>query len=216
MIELGSIENSIIEGDTTKAVELTRSALEAGIPAKDVLDKALIPGIGKVGELFSKGQYFLPELLISGEAMKAAVDELKPILSQAGVPATGRYLIGTVQGDVHDIGKNIVAMMLEGNGWEVTDLGVDVSPERFCTAIKEGDFDIVGMSALLTTTMTKQAETIRALKTTGLREAVRVMVGGAPVTQEYANEIGADAYAADAVQAVKKAAILVGITQEEV
>jgi 5-methyltetrahydrofolate--homocysteine methyltransferase len=216
MIELGSIKNIIIEGDTVKAGELTRSALEIGIPARDLLDKALIPGIRKVGELFSEGQYFLPELLISGEAMEAAVNELKPILSQSGVSSTGRYLIGTVQGDVHDIGKNIVAMMLEGNGWEVTDLGVDVSPERFCTAIEEGDFDIVGMSALLTTTMTKQAETIRALETAGLREKVRVMVGGAPVTQDYANEIGADAYAADAVQAVKRAAILIGITQAEV
>ena len=210
------IKNNVIEGETTKAVDLVRLALEAGITAKDILDKALIPGIGKVGEMFAAGQYFFPELIISGEAMKSAVDELKPILSQSGVSATGRYLIGTVQGDVHDIGKNIVIMMLEGNGWEVTDLGVDVSPERFCTAIREGNFDVVGMSALLTTTMERQAEAIKAFETAGLRGKIKVMVGGAPVTQDYADEIGADAYAANAVEAFKKAAFLVGITQKEV
>jgi len=210
VIEPGNIENSIIEGDTARAVELTRSALAAGVPAKDILEKELIPGIRKVGELFARGQYFFPELLISGEAMKAAVDELKPSLSKAGVPSTGRYLIGTVQGDVHDIGKNIVIMMLEGNGWEVTDLGVDVSPERFCAAVKEGDFDIVGLSSLLSTTMVKQAETIQALKRAGLKQRVKLMIGGAPVTQEYADEIGADAYAVNAVEAAQKAANLIG------
>ena len=215
MIDLGTIKTTVIEGDTTKALELTRSALESGISAKNILYKALIPAIGKVGELFSAGQYFFPELLISGEAMKAAVDELKPILSRAGISSTGRYLIGTVQGDVHDIGKNIVIMMLEGNGWEVTDLGVDVSPEQFCNAVQNGNFDIVGMSALLTTTMVKQAETIKAFQTTGLKEKVKVMIGGAPVTQDYADEIGADAYAADAVEAVRKAASLISMTEKE-
>jgi 5-methyltetrahydrofolate--homocysteine methyltransferase len=147
--------------------------------------------------------------------MKAAVDELEPVLGRAGISSTGRYLIGTVQGDVHDIGKNIVIMMLEGNGWEVTDLGVDVSPEQFCDAVQEGNFDIVGMSALLTTTMVKQAETIKAFQTIGLKEIIKVMIGGAPVTQDYAEEIGADAYAADAVEAVRKAASLIGVTEKE-
>lgn len=207
---LKELTQSIIQGDSSEAVSLTNMCLQKGVPAKDILDKGLIPGIGKVGELFSTGKYFLPELLISGEAMQAAVDQLRPILSRLEVPPTGKYLIGTVQGDVHNIGKNIVVMMLEGNGWEVTDLGVNVSPEQFCTAVKDEDFDIVGLSALLTLTMSNQAKTIRALQTAGLRHKVRVMIGGAPVTQDYADEIGADAYASNAVEAVKKAAILIG------
>lgn len=210
MAELDEISKSIIEGDTSTAVELTKAALEEGIAAKDILDKGLIPGVREVGELFSTGRYFLPELLISGEATKAAMEQLRPILSQSDAAPAGKYLIGTVQGDVHDIGKNIVIMMLEGNGWEVTDLGVDVSPEQFCAAVEEGDFDIVGMSALLTVTMAHQAETIRTLQAAGLCHKVKVMVGGAPVTQDYADEIGANAYAADAAEAVKKAASLVG------
>lgn len=213
MTELVGIEDAIIEGDTEKAVALTKSALQTGVSAKDILHMFLVPGIQRVGELFRKGQYFFPELLISGEAMKAAVDILKPVLSQSGIPPTGKYLIGTVQGDVHDIGKNIVAMMLEGNGWEVTDLGVDISPERFCSAVRHGNFDIVGLSSLLTTTMAKQAETIRALQAAGLRQKVMVMVGGAPVTQAYAESIGADGYASDAVEAVKKAAALAARTK---
>jgi 5-methyltetrahydrofolate--homocysteine methyltransferase len=215
MIDLGTIKNSVIKGDTAKALELTRNALESGVSAKKILYKALIPATVKVGELFSAGQYFFPELLVSGEAMKATVDELRPILSRAGISSIGRYLIGTVQGDVHDIGKNIVIMILEGNGWEVTDLGVDVSPEQFCNAVQEGNFDIVGMSALLTTTMIKQAETIRSFQSAGLRDKVKVMIGGAPVTQDYADEISADAYAADAVETVRKAASLISMTEKE-
>lgn len=210
MVDFNEISKSVIEGDINKAVELTKACLQAGIQAKDVLDKGLIPGIRKVGELFSTGKYFLPELLVSGEAMQAVVEQLRPILSRLEAPLVGKYLIGTVQGDVHNIGKNIVIMMLEGNGWEVIDLGIDVSPEQFCTAVKDGDFDIVGLSALLTLTMSNQAETIRALQTARLRHKVRVMIGGAPVTQDYADEIGADAYASNAVEAVKKAAILIG------
>ena len=215
MVDFNEISESVIEGDTDKAVELTKACLQASIQAKDILDKGLIPGIRKVGELFSTGKYFLPELLISGEAMQAAVSQLRPILSQSDAPPAGKFVIGTVQGDVHDIGKNIVVMMLEGNGWEVTDLGVDVSPEQFCTAVKDEDFDIVGLSALLTLTMSNQAETIRALQTAGLRHKVKVMIGGAPVTQDYADEIGADAYASNAVEAMKKAAILIGRDWEE-
>ena len=210
MVNLAEISQGVIEGDTEKAVALTRAALQAGVAAGDILSKGLIPGIEKVGQFFSEGQYFLPELLVSGEATKAAVDELKPYLSRSGARPAGRYLIGTVQGDVHDIGKNIVVMMLEGNGWEVTDLGVDIAPQQFCDAVAAGSFDIVGLSALLTLTMGKQAETIRALQAAGLRRKTRIMVGGAPVTAEFARQIGADAYASDAAEAVKKAAALVG------
>ncbi len=208
MVEFNNITKSVIEGDTSKAVELTRAALEGGIIPQEILNKGLIPGINKVGELFSAGEYFLPELLIAGEAMIAAVEQLKPIMRRSGVSPVGKYLIGTVQGDVHDIGKNIVVMMLEGNGWEVTDLGMDVTPEQFCKAIEEGDYDIVGLSALLTSTMTMQAETIRALEASGLHDRVKVMIGGAPVTQDYADEIGASSYARNAAEAVKKAAFL--------
>lgn len=210
MVTISEIRKSIIEGDTSKAVEVTKAALAAGMPAKGILYEGLIPGIAEVGELFGSGQYFLPELLVSAEAMKAAVEQVRPMLSESDAPHAGKYLIGTVQGDVHDVGKNIVIMMLEGNGWEVIDLGVDVSPEQFCTAVKEGDFDILGLAALLTLTMEKQAETIKALQVAGLRNKVKIMIGGAPVTQAYADEIGADAYGADAAEAVKKATILVG------
>jgi len=174
------------------------------------LDIGLVPGIRKVGELFESGEYFLPELLISGEAMKAGVEQLRPVLSQSDAPAAGKYLIGTVEGDVHDLGKNIVIMMLEANGWEVTDLGIDVSPEQFCKAVEEGDFDIVGMSALLTFTAPKLDETIKALQSAGLRRKIKVMIGGAPTRQDYADEIGADAYAKNAAEAVRKSTILVG------
>ncbi len=210
MIGFNEISQSIIEGDAAKAVQLTKVALGRGIQAKDILDKGLISGIKKVGELFNSGEYFLPELIISGEAVRTALGEIKLILSKADIPPVGKYLIGTVQRDVHDIGKNIVIMMLEGNGWEVTDLGVDVPPEQFCIAVEKGNFDILGLSALLTMTMSKQAETIKALESAGLRQRVKIMIGGAPVTQQYADEIGADAYAPNAPEAVKMAAALVG------
>lgn len=209
MVDFNEISQSITEGDTPKAVQLTKVALELGIPVKDILDKGLISGLRKTGELFSSGECFLPELIISGEAAKAALGKIKLILSKVDIPPVGKYLIGTVQGDVHDIGKNVVIMMLEGNGWEVTDLGVDVPPEQFCIAVEEGNFDILGLSALLTMTMPKQAETIKALESAGLRQRVKIMIGGVPVTQQYADEIGADAYAPNAAEAVKMAAALV-------
>ena len=210
MTNFSEIKKSVVQGDCDKVLELTKVALDCNVPAKEILDKGLIPGITKVGNLFETGEYFLPELLVSGEAMSAAVELLEPILSKANVPRTGKYLIGTAQGDVHDIGKNIVIMMLRGNGWEVTDLGVDVSPEDFCSAVDKGDFDILGMSSLLTMTMPNSAKTIDALKTAGLREKVKVMVGGAPVTQDWADKIGADGYAPDAPSAVRIARALIG------
>ena len=215
MVDLSELSKSVVEGDTARTANLAKANLNAGVSAKEILEKGLIPGIKAVGELYTKGEYFLPELLMSGEAMKAALEALRPILSRAGIPPAGKYLIGTVQGDVHNIGKNIVVMMLEGNGWEVTDLDVDVSPEEFCSAVEKNDFQILGMSALLTATMLGFAETINALKAAGLRNKVKIMVGGAPVTQAFADEIGADGYAPDAAQAVIKAELLIGKSGKE-
>ncbi len=210
MVNLNKIRKSIIKGDSDTVSKLTREALDANVPAKEILDKGLIPGIRKVGDLFSTGEYFLPELLVSGEAMSRALELLEPVLTKADIPPAGKYLIGTAQGDMHDIGKNIVIMMLKGNGWMVTDLGVDVSPEEFCLVVEKGDFDILGISSLLTMTMSAAAKTIDALKTAGLRDKVKVMVGGAPVTQEWADKIGADGYAIDAPMATRVAATIVG------
>jgi len=209
-MEFSEISKSIIEGDPAKAKELVKAALAENIPARDILDKGLVPGIRKVGELFGTGQYFLPELIVSGKAMSQATEILEPELVKADVPPVGKYAIGTVKGDVHDIGKNIVIMMLKGNGWEVTDLGVDVPPEVFCSAVEKGDFQIVGLSALLSTTMPAAVETIEALKEAGLRDKVKIMVGGAPITKEWAAMIGADGYASDASEAVRVAEALVG------
>ena len=180
-------------------------ALDGGVPALEILAKGLVRAMNTVGELFQKGEYFLPEMLLAGEAMKAALEQLKPSLIKGKAAYTGKYLIGTVQGDVHNIGKNIVVMMLEGNGWEVTDLGIDVSPEDFCSAMEKDDYHIVGMSALLTLTMSNLARTMDTLETAGLRNRVKIMIGGAPVTQAYADQIGADGYAPDAAEAVKVA-----------
>ncbi len=210
MVNLNKIRKSIIKGDSDTVSKLTKEALDANVPAKEILDKGLIPGIRKVGDLFSTGEYFLPELLVSGEAMSRALELLEPVLTKADIPPAGKCLIGTAQGDMHDIGKNIVIMMLKGNGWMVTDLGVDVSPEEFCLVVEKGDFDILGISSLLTMTMSAAAKTIDALKTAGLRDKVKVMVGGAPVTQEWADKIGADGYAADAPMAARVAATIVG------
>ena len=182
-----------------------------GIPAKQILE-GLVAGIMTVGKLFGSGEYYLPELLMSGKAMQTALDQIEPLLIKEKSSYMGKFLIGTVKGDMHDIGKNIVIMMLKGSGWEITDLGVDVSPEHFCSKVKEGNYDILGMSALLTTTVENAAKTIEALKNAGLRNKVKIMVGGAPVTQEYADRIGADAYGEDAWNAVIKSKILIGKT----
>jgi 5-methyltetrahydrofolate--homocysteine methyltransferase len=183
------------------------------LPGIEIVQKGLVPGINTVGELFSSGEYYLPELIVCGKAMQAAVDLVEPILAEQGDSfQVGKFLIGTVKGDIHDIGKNIVIMMLKGNGWEVTDLGVDIAPERFCSAIKDGDYDIFGMSTLLTVTMPAAGETIEAIKDAGLRGRVKIMIGGAPVTQEFSDKIGADEYAQDAWEAVTKARDLVNRT----
>jgi len=199
---LVEIVNRVAEGDVSKAKELTRKALDAQIPAKEILDNGLLPAMDRVGNSFEKGDIFLPELLMAGDAMKATLELLRPELAKKGTAYVGKYVIGTVQGDLHNIGKNIVIMMLEGNGWEVVDLGTDVSPEKFCDVIEKGDFDILGLSALLTFSMPEMGETISALKAARLRDKIKIMVGGVPVTQSFADQIGADAYAKDAVEAV--------------
>ena len=211
MFDISEITSSLVAMDIERTGELTRSALDAGTPAGDILEKGLIPGMQTVGDQFENGEIFLPELLMAGEAMKAALTQLKPLLTSqpGGRSFTGKAAIGTVQGDIHDIGKNIVIMMLEGNGWEVTDLGVDVSPEAFCTAVSENDFQILGLSALLTMTMPNQARTIEALKAAGLRDKVKVAIGGAVCSQGFADQIGADCYASDAADAARKFAKLV-------
>ena len=208
MIDYQMLSDVIVDGDSDESVRLTREALAAGMPATEILSAGLIPGITRVGEMFSQGEVFLPELLVSGEAMSDAIGVLEPELSKADVPPRGKFLIGTVVGDVHDIGKNIVVMMMKSNGWQVEDLGVDVAPEAFCSAVASGDYDILGISALLTMTTPAAEETIRALKEAGLRDKVKIMVGGAPVTSEWADQIGADGYASDASEAVKVAASL--------
>jgi len=210
MVNLAELSKAIINGDSDAAFEMTKKALDANIPASEILDKGLIPGLREVGDLFEKGEYFLPELIVSGDAVVQALELLEPILGKEDASHMGKYLIGTVQGDVHDLGKNIVIMMLRGNGWEVTDLGVDVSPEEFCAAVDKEDFQILGMSSLLTMTMPSAARTIELLKAAGLRNKVKVMVGGAPTTPDWAEKIGADAHAKDGPTAAKVAAALVG------
>ncbi len=202
------LAEAVLEGNSKKALELTDIASKEGISANNIIQKGLIVGIKNVGDLFNKGDAFLPELIVSGKAMQAAIDYLKTKLD-TGEPANpGKLLIGTVKGDIHDIGKNIVVMMFRSNGWDVNDLGVDISPKQFCEAVKEGNYDVLGLSALLTMTMPNIELTIKALVDMGLREKTKIIIGGAPITQEYADKIGADAYGKDAWEAVTKAETL--------
>ena len=207
MADLKALADAVINGDQNKALEITKAALEEGTAAKDVLDNGLIAGMDVVGERFKKNEIYIPEVLISARAMKMAMEVLEPELVKAGVEPVGKLLIGTVQGDLHDIGKNLVAMMLKGAGFEVIDLGVDVGPEKFVEQVKEAKAQLIGMSALLTTTMPGMEKTIKAVKDAGI--PVKVMIGGAPVTQDYADRIGADGYAPDAASAVDLAKSLV-------
>ena len=210
MTVLSEINRGLIEGNGDVVVELIKKALDDNTPAKEILDNGIIPGLRQVGDLFEKGEYFLPELIVSGEAATKALELLQPILEKSGTASKGKFAIGTVQGDIHNIGKNIVIMMLKGSGWAVTDLGVDVSPEDFCSAVAEGDFQILGLSSLLTMTMPTTVRTIKALKAAGLRSKVKIMVGGAPTTKQWADEIGADGWADGAPNAVNTAAALIG------
>jgi 5-methyltetrahydrofolate--homocysteine methyltransferase len=207
MADLKALSDAIIKGDQNKSVEITKQALAEGTAAKSVLDDGLIAGMDVVGARFKKNEVYIPEVLIAARAMKMAMEVLEPELVKAGVEPIGKFAIGTVQGDLHDIGKNLVAMMLKGAGFEVVDLGVDVEPEKFVEQAKAKGIQLIGMSALLTTTMPGMEKTVAALKDSGL--PVKILVGGAPVTQDYAEKIGADGYAADAASAVDMAKSLV-------
>ncbi len=196
-------------GNAPAVLELTNEALTLGMEPQTLLFDALIPALEEVGARFERGDYFVPEMLIAGRAMAGAMAVLRPLLAETGVETIGKFVMGTVKGDVHDIGKNLVNIMLEGAGFEVIDLGVQVSPEKFVEAINQHKPDIVGFSAFLTTTMPMFKANMNALQKAGLRDSVVVMVGGAPVTQEYADAVGADGYAADASATVKKAKELI-------
>jgi 5-methyltetrahydrofolate--homocysteine methyltransferase len=202
---LDKVKQAVLDGEMEKAAELTKEAIAQGLEASQILDSALTPAMDIVGAEYERGDRYVPEMLISAEAMKSAMVVLKPLLAEAGVKARGKVVIGTVEGDLHDIGKDLVAMMLEGAGFEVINLGVEVTAEEFLKAAKEHEPDIIGMSALLTTTMIHMPEVIEALQQAGLRDRVKVIIGGAPVTQEYADKIGADGYAPDAASATKLA-----------
>ena len=206
---LMQISEAIIEGNVDDIVDLMEEALDGGSSAEEVLNQGLMAGMDHVGVEFKAGNMFVPEVLRSAKAMQAAMDVLRPMLTKAGVKHTGKLLLGTVKGDLHDIGKNLVGMMCEGAGFEVTDLGKDISPEQFVAAIKEQQPDVLGMSALLTTTMRTMGHTIKALEEAGLRDRVKVMVGGAPVTQLFADQIKADGYAPNAAAASELARKLV-------
>ena len=196
-------------GNAPAVLELTNVGLEMGLSPEALLFNALIPSLEEVGARFERGDFFVPEMLIAGRAMAGAMDRLRPLLIETGVESIGTFVMGTVKGDVHDIGKNLCNIMLEGAGFQVVDLGVQVAPEKFVAAVEEHQPDIVGFSAFLTTTMPMFKANINALEKAGLRDKVMVMVGGAPVTQEYADAVGADGYAADASTAVNRAKELV-------
>ncbi len=207
MADLKSLADAVIRGDQSAAAEITRSALNERTAPKNILDKGLIAGMDIIGKRFKKSEIYIPEVLIAARAMKMAMEVLEPELVKAGVKPVGKFLIGTVQGDLHDIGKNLVAMMLKGAGFDVVDLGVDVSPEKFVEQARTTGVQLIGMSALLTTTMPGMEKTIKAIQQARL--PVRILIGGAPVTQGYADKIGAHGYAADAASAVDLAKSLV-------
>lgn len=208
--KIKAIYDGVVEGDNTTVQQIVAQALESGLSAASILNEALIPGMAEVGRLFEEGEYFVPEMLISARAMKSAMALLKPHLQQDDVKFAGKVVIGTVKGDLHDIGKNLVGLMLEGAGFQVKDLGSDVTPEKYVAAVREENANVVAMSALLTTTMVNMKATITALEEAGLRGQVKVMVGGAPVTDSFARQIGADGYAPDASRAVAVARTLLG------
>ncbi len=201
MADLQAIADSLIKGQAPAVKELVKEAIDEGVSPAEILSKGLIAGMSVIGARFKKNEVYVPEVLIAARAMHAGMDELKPLLAKAGVEPKGVFAIGTVKGDLHDIGKNLVLMMIEGAGYKVVDLGVDVTPDKFVDAAKEGA-QVLGLSALLTTTMPAMKTTIDAIEAAGVRDTVKIMVGGAPLTQAYADEIGADGYAADAASAV--------------
>jgi 5-methyltetrahydrofolate--homocysteine methyltransferase len=201
MAELATIAEALIRGDRDTVVSLVKEALDEKVSAEDVLNQGMVVGMNEVGRRFKANEFYVPEVLIAARAMAAAMEILEPILVASGVEPAGIVVIGTVKGDLHDIGKNLVGMMLKGGGFKVVDLGVDVEPDKFVEAVKENGAKVVALSALLTTTMPQMVNVIKALADAGLDE-VKVMIGGAPITQEYADEIGATGYGPDAATAV--------------
>ncbi|OGS44644.1 MAG: methyltransferase [Elusimicrobia bacterium RIFOXYD2_FULL_34_15] len=204
MVDLKLISENLISGKAAKVKELVQQALSEGIEPSKILKEGLIAGMDTVGVKFKAGEFYIPEVLIAARAMHSGMEILKPQLIKSGAKSSGRFAVGTVKGDVHDIGKNLVAMMMEGAGFEVLDLGTDVSSDKFVDAVKNKNIEVLGMSSLLTTTMPMMKETIDALAANGLKGKVKTIIGGAPVTQNYADEIGADAYSTDAASAVDK------------
>lgn len=196
---------AVEKGDVAEAERLTKSGIEEGLDVSDILDNGLMPGFHRVGERFKKQEAFIPEVLIAAKAFHTGLNLIRPILKKKNIKPLGIFIIGTVLGDMHDIGQTIVAMMMENSGFKVINLGVNVPPSKFIQTLKEEDGDIIGLSALLTTTMVNQRLTIEEIKKAGVRDEVKVMIGGAPVNQKWADEIGADAYAEDATIAVEKA-----------
>jgi len=201
--ELQELFNAILAGNAESAKQQVQAALDLDLDPSKILNEGMIAAMAEVGERFEKGEYFVPEMLIAARAMQQGLSVLKPHLQQSDLVSQGKVVIGTVKGDLHDIGKNLVSMMLEGAGFELVDLGTDVSSDKFLAAVRESEADVVAMSALLTTTMPNMKTVIEALKEVGLRDKVKVIIGGAPVTESYAQEIGADGYASDASRAVK-------------
>jgi len=211
MADLKELASALERGDAPTVEKLTQQALDEGVSPKEILDGALIAGMQVVGKRFKDNEIYVPEVLIAARAMTSGMKVLEPQLVKAGVKPVGTIAMGTVRGDLHDIGKNLVGMMMRGNGFKVIDLGIDVTPEQFVETAKQEGVDLIGMSALLTTTMPSMKATIEGLQKEGLLDKVKVMIGGAPVTQRYADEIGADGYAPDAGSAVDKAKALIGL-----
>ena len=202
---LAELSTAVIEGNVDDMVDLTEDALDEDLSPQDILDKGLMPGMDHVGVEFKAGNMFVPEVLRSARAMHNSMDLIRPMLAATGAKMTGTMVIGTVKGDLHDIGKNLVGMMCEGAGFEVEDIGKNIEPEAFVEAVKEHEPDVLGMSALLTTTMRSMEHTIKALEEAGLRDKVKVIIGGAPVTQSFSDQIGADGYASNAASAAELA-----------
>jgi len=205
MQDVKQLYTAVLEGDARLAKSVTEQALAAGVDPQTLVTEQMIPAMAEAGRRFECNDYFVPELLIAARAMKSSLELIRPLLAARGANPVGRVAIGTVKGDLHDIGKNLVAAMLEGGGFEVYDLGVDVSPEKFVAAVHEKNVNLVALSALLTTTMPAMKSTIEALKQAGIRDKVKVVIGGAPITQKYADEIGADGYSENAAAAVNLA-----------
>jgi len=208
MADFEEMGNAVIKGDAETADDLTRKAVDEGVEPLDIINQGLIGGMDVVGKRFKAGDMFVPEVLMSAKAMKAGMNIVRPLLLEGDMPSAGKVLLGTVSGDLHDIGKNLVGMMMESGGLDIVNLGTDTSPEEFVEAVKEHKPDVIGMSALLTTTMLSMKDTIEVLEEEGLRDSVKIIIGGAPVTQDFADEIGADGWAPDAAAAKDLALML--------